>query len=152
MALKFRRVKKSFGFDKSKTEKYLVVPERVTPVEFGYLCEEIAMVSGVNKGMVRATLYGLVSSMKTFIQQGHTVQVEGFGSFIPSFNAKSSLVESEANADSIRKMKLRFVPCAELREMMERMRMDFNDKDSTNDTKVPSGGGSEGGGDRPEIE
>ena len=50
MALKFRRVKKSFGFDKSKTEKYLVVPERATPVGFGYLCEEIAMVSGVNKG------------------------------------------------------------------------------------------------------
>lgn len=49
MALKFRRVKKSFGFDKSKTEKYLVVPERATPVEFGYLCEEIAMVSGVTK-------------------------------------------------------------------------------------------------------
>ena len=26
--------------------------------------------------------------------------------------------------------------------------MDFNDKDSTNETKAPSGGGSEGGGDR----
>ena len=130
----------------------MVVPERATPVEFGYLCEQIALVSGVNKGLVRATLYGLVSSMKTFIQQGHTVQVEGFGSFIPSFNAKSSLVEGEANADSIRKMKLRFVPCAELREMINRMRMDFNDKDSTNDTKVPSGGGSEGGGARPEID
>lgn len=70
MALKFRRVKKAFGFDKTKTEKYVVVPERATPVEFGYLCEQIALVSGVNKGMVRATLYGLVSSMKTFIQQG----------------------------------------------------------------------------------
>lgn len=116
MALKYRRVKKTFGFDKSKTEKYVVVPERATPVEFEYLCEQIALISGVNKGMVRATLYGLVSSMKTFIQQGHTVQVEGFGSFIPSFNAKSSLVEKDANAESIRKMKLRFVPCAELRE------------------------------------
>ncbi len=30
--------------------------------------------------------------------------------------------------------------------------MDFNDKDSTNETKVPSGEGSEGGGDRPKIE
>ncbi|MCS2893077.1 hypothetical protein NXY11_08850 [Parabacteroides faecis] len=148
MALKFRRVKKAFGFDKSKTEKYVVVPERATPVSFDYLCDEIVVVSGINTGLVRATLFGLVRSMKTFIQQGHTVQVEGFGSFIPSFNAKSSLVEGDANADSIRKMKLRFVPCVELREMMNRMRMDFNDKDSTND----SGSSSEGGGDRPEIE
>lgn len=151
MALKYRRVKKTFGFDKSKTEKYVVVPERATPVEFEYLCEQIALISGVNKGMVRATLYGLVSSMKTFIQQGHTVQVEGFGSFIPSFNARSSLVEKDANAESIRKMKLRFVPCAELREMMERVRMDFNDKDSTNDTNTstPPSGGED---DRPVIE
>lgn len=148
MALKFRRVKKAFGFDKSKTEKYVVVPERATPVSFDYLCDEIVVVSGINTGLVRATLFGLVRSMKTFIQQGHTVQVEGFGSFIPSFNAKSSLVEGDANADSIRKMKLRFVPCVELREMMNRMRMDFNDKDSTND----SGSSSEGGGGRPEIE
>lgn len=148
MGLKYRRIKKVFGFDKTKTEKYVVVPERATPVSFDYLCEEIALVSGVNEGMVRATLFGLSRSMQTFIQQGHTVQVEGFGSFIPSFNAKSSLVEGEANVDSIRKMKLRFVPCMELREMMNRMRMNFNDKDSTNDSGSSSGGED----DRPVIE
>ncbi|KMM30785.1 hypothetical protein ACM15_26105 [Parabacteroides goldsteinii] len=148
MGLKFRRVKKTFGFDKSKTEKYLVVPDRATPVAFGYLCEQIALISGINQGMVQATLYGLVRSMKTFLQQGHTVNVEGLGSFIPSFNAKSSVVEKEANADSIQRMKLRFVPCMELREMMNQMRMDFNDKDSTDD----AGSSSEGGDDRPEIE
>lgn len=147
MGLRFRRIKKAFGFDKSKTEKYVVVPDRATPVSFEYLCEEIALISGINVGMVRATMFSLVRSMKTFIQQGHTVQVEGFGSFIPSFNAKSSLVEKEANADSIRKMKLRFVPCVELRDMMNTMIVNFNDKDSTND----AGSSSEGGDDRPEV-
>lgn len=147
MGLRFRRVKKAFGFDKSKTEKYVVVPDRATPVSFEYLCEEIALISGINVGMVWATMFSLVRSMKTFIQQGHTVQVEGFGSFIPSFNAKSSLVEKEANAESIRKMKLRFIPCVELRDMMNSMTVDFNDKDSTNDAGSSSGGG---GDDRPE--
>lgn len=140
MALKFRRVKKAFGFDKTKTEKYVVVPDRATPVGFEYLCKEIALVSGVNEGMVRATMFGLVTSMKTYLEQGHTVQVEGLGSFIPTFNAKSSLVEDDANADSIRRVKLRFVPSMELREMMNKMRMDFNDKDSTNDANSPSVG------------
>lgn len=49
MGLKFRRVKRTFGFDKSKTEKYVVVPERATPVEFEYLCEQIALISGITK-------------------------------------------------------------------------------------------------------
>ena len=149
MGLRFRRIKKAFGFDKSKTEKYVVVPDRATPVSFEYLCEEIALISGINVGMVRATMFSLVRSMKTFIQQGHTVQVEGFGSFIPSFNAKSSLVEKEANADSIRKMKLRFIPCVELRDMMNSMIVNFNDKDSTNDSESSSSG--EGGDENPDI-
>ncbi|WP_293739439.1 hypothetical protein [uncultured Parabacteroides sp.] len=110
---------------------------------FGFLREQVALVSGVNSGMVRATLYGLVRAMKTFIEQGHTVNVEGFGSFIPTFSAKSSTVEKEANVDSIRKMKLRFVPCTELREMMDGMILDFNDKDSTNDSEASSGGEDE---------
>ena len=107
---------------------------------FGFIREQVALVSGVNSGMVRATLYGLVRAMKTFIEQGHTVNVEGFDSFIPTFSAKSSTVEKEANVDSIRKMKLRFVPCTELREMMDGMILDFNDKDSTNDSEASSGG------------
>ena len=41
------------GFDKAKVEKYLIMPDMATPVSFGYLCE-----------------------------QGHTVNVEGLGSFI----------------------------------------------------------------------
>ena len=34
--------------------------------------------------------------MKTFIQEGHPVQIEGIGTFTPSFSAKSQLVEEEA--------------------------------------------------------
>jgi len=60
----------------------------------------------------------LVRALRTFIQQGHTVQIDGLGTFIPSINAKSSLVEKEANVDSIYKVKLRFFPSAELRAVM----------------------------------
>lgn len=138
--MKYRKVKKAFGFDDTKTERYVIVPDRGVPVGFEYLCEQIALLSGINEGMVRATLYGLVRAMKTYIQQGHTVNVEGLGSFIPSFNAKSSLVESEANADSIRRMKLRFVPCEELRDMMNNIHMVFNEKDSIDETSSDDDG------------
>ena len=38
----------------------------------------------------------LAYAMKTFIQEGHPVQIEGIGTFTPSFSAKSQLVEEEA--------------------------------------------------------
>ncbi len=148
MGLRVRRVKRAFGFDKSKTEKYVIVPDRATIVSFEHLCEQVALISGINLGMVQATVFGLVRSMRTFIQQGHTVQVEGFGTFIPSFNAKSSLVEKEANVDSIHHVKLRFLPSAELKAAMSSMEFVFDATDSTNDSKTASGeDGSESGDD-----
>lgn len=146
MALRIRRIKKAFGFDKTNTQKYVLVPDRATVVNFEHLCDQVAQVSGVNRGMVQSTLYGLVQSMKTFIRQGHSVQVAGFGTFIPSFNAKSSLVEKEVNVDAIRKVKLRFIPSAELRQLLDKMEFEFDTVESTNDSKTPSGGGEE---DRP---
>ena len=138
MALRTRRIKKAFGFDKSKTEKYVIVPDRATVVTFEDLCEQIATVSNSNIGMVRLVLYGLVNSMKTFIRQGHSVQVDGFGTFIPSFNAKSSLIEDEANIDSITKVKLRFLPSSELRQVINSIEFEFDVTDSTNDTQEAS--------------
>lgn len=146
MALRIRRIKKAFGFDKTKTQKYVLVPDRATVVSFEHLCDQVAEVSGVNRGMVQSTLYGLVQSLKTFIRQGHSVQVAGFGTFIPSFNAKSSLVEKEVNVDAIRKVKLRFIPSAELREVLDNMEFEFDVVDSTNDSKTSSEGE---GDDRP---
>jgi len=148
MALRVRRVKKSFGFDKTKTEKYVLVPDRATVVKFGPLCDQVAAVSGINLGMVQSVVYGLVKSMTTFIRQGHSVQVAGFGTFVPSFNAKSSVVEEVANVSSIHKVKLRFLPSAELKAVMNSMEFEFDVVDSTNDSKTATGGE----GDRPEIE
>lgn len=140
MALRIRRVKKAFGFDKTKTQKYVLVPDRATVVSFEHLCGQVAEVSGANRGMVQSTLYGLVQSLKTFIRQGHSVQVAGFGTFVPSFNAKSSLVEKEVNVNAIRKVKLRFIPSAELREVLVNMEFEFDAVDSTNDSKTSSEG------------
>lgn len=140
MALRIRRVKKAFGFDKTKTQKYVLVPDRATVVSFEHLCGQVAEVSGVNRGMVQSALYGLVQSLKTFIRQGHSVQVAGFGTFVPSFNAKSSLVEKEVNVNAIRKVKLRFIPSAELREVLVNMEFEFDAVDSTNDSKTSSEG------------
>lgn len=148
MALRVRRIKKSFGFDKTKTEKYVLVPDRATVVKFEALCDQIAMVSGVNLGLVQSVVYGLVKSMTTFIRQGHFVQVTGFGTFVPSFNAKSNVVEEEVNVSSIHKVKLRFIPSAELKTVMNSMVFEFDVVDSTSDSKTTS----DGEDDRPVIE
>lgn len=82
MAIGFKRVLKTFGFDESKTEKYVVTPNRALPVSSTDLCEQVALISGKGRGETLFMVETLVKAMKTFIQQGHTVNVEGLGSFI----------------------------------------------------------------------
>ena len=53
-----------------------------------------------------------------------------------------------ANVSSIHKVKLRFLPSAELKAVMNSMEFEFDVVDSTNDSKTATGGE----GDRPEIE
>lgn len=143
MAIKVRRVKRVFGFEEEKTEKYLIIPDRATVVSFEHLCDQIADTVGLHRGVVRAAIYGLVSSMKTFIRQGHAVRIDGFGTFIPTISAKSSAIEEEADVDSIRKVSLRFTPCMELKELLKGIEFEFDVTDSTNDTKEAEEGGSE---------
>ena len=138
MALRIRRVKTIFGYDKTKTEKYVVVPDRATVVNNEKICTLCTTFSGISVGIVQAVIQSLVQAMLTFIEEGHTVQLKGFGTFIPSFNAKSSLVEKEANVDSIHHRKIRFLPALELRAAMNKMQFVFDETDSTQDEKKAS--------------
>ncbi|GEM_PF-4428211 len=62
MGLRVRCVKRAFGFDKSKTEKYVIVPDCATIVSFEHLCEQVVWGSGINLGMVQATIFRIGSS------------------------------------------------------------------------------------------
>lgn len=135
MALRIRRVKRALGIGKAKTDKYLIVPDRATVVSFEHLCDQVAATIGMNKAIVRAVLSGVVNGMITFIRQGHAVNLEHFGTFLPSIRTKSSSVESEANVDSIKEIRLNFRPCAELREVIKNIEFEFDITDSTNDEK-----------------
>ena len=136
MGLFVRRVKKFFGFDKEKNLNYVLVPDRGDTVTMKYICEHAALSSGVNLGMVQIVSYALVEAMKAYIQQGHAVQIDSFGKFIPTFSAKSSAVESEVNLKSVRSIRLRFAPCKELQKIVKEIELVFNAKDSTQDTKA----------------
>ena len=136
MGLLVRRIKKFFGFDKEKNLKYVLVPDRGDTVTMKYICQHASLSSGVNLGMVQVVSFSLVEAMKAYIQQGHAVQLDNFGKFIPTFSAKSSDVESEVNLKSVRSMRLRFTPCTELQKIVKEIELVFNAKDSTQDTKA----------------
>ena len=96
MALRTRRVKRVFAYEKTNAEKYVLVPDRATTVTFENLCSVAARSTTLSPEVIQLVTNALAYAMKTFIQEGHPVQIEGIGTFTPSFSAKSQLVEEEA--------------------------------------------------------
>ena len=96
MALRTRRVKRVFAYEKTNTEKYVLVSDRATTVTFENLCSVAARSTTLSPEVIQLVTNALAYAMKTFIQEGHPVQIEGIGTFTPSFSAKSQLVEEEA--------------------------------------------------------
>ena len=123
-----------FGFEKADTQKYVLVPDRATTVTFENLCSVAARSTTLSPEVIQFVTNALAYAMKTFVQEGHPVQIEGIGTFTPSFSAKSQLVEEDANLASIRTVRLNFLPSVALKEALKRMNFVFDKTDSTQDS------------------
>lgn len=118
MSLQFKKVSRVFPYDKTKTQRFLTVPDRGQTVEYKDLCKQVALISGINRGNVTACIDALVEAMTTYIEQGHPVKISDFGTFRPSFNAKSKLKIEDTGADNIYRMKIQFISGKRLKDMI----------------------------------
>ena len=135
MAYKVRRAKRIIGFGENKKERYVIVPDRGPVVTNKQICAKVVQRISTTEKMVSAILDAVVEQMIDHFMNGHSVQLEGLGTFIPSISTKSSTVEKEVNVNSIQRMRLRFCPCKAIQSEMDNIVFEFDVCDSTQDAK-----------------
>ena len=59
MALNYEVKKKVFGFDQTKTEKYVAQLKTLGIIQFGDLCDEVTKIGMAPRGVVKMVLDGL---------------------------------------------------------------------------------------------
>ncbi len=131
MALNYEVKKRVFGFDKTKTEKYVAQLKTLGMVEFGDLCDEVTKV-----------LDGLIDTLNMNINKGFSVQLGDFGCFRPGLNAKSQDKEEDVKSDTVYRRKIIFTPGQQFKEMLTRASVTRAGWDNS---EVVSGGGSNPG-------
>lgn len=142
MALNYEVKKRVFGFDKTKTEKYVAQLKTLGMVEFGDLCDEVTKVGMAPRGVVKMVLDGLIDTLNMNINKGFSVQLGDFGCFRPGLNAKSQDKEEDVKSDTVYRRKIIFTPGQQFKEMLTRasvMRAGWDN------SEVASGGGSNPG-------
>ena len=148
MAFNYEVKKRVFGFDKTKTEKYVAQLKTLGMVEFEDLCDEVTKVGMAPRGVVKMVLDGLIDTLNMNINKGFSVQLGDFGCFRPGLNAKSQDKEEDVKSDTVYRRKIIFTPGQQFKEMLTRASVTRAGWDNS---EVVSGGGSNpgtGGGRR----
>lgn len=120
MALNYEVKKKVFGFDQTKTEKYVVQLKTLGIIQFGDLCDEVTKIGMAPRGVVKMVLDGLIDTLNININKGFSVQLGDFGCFRPGINAKSQDREEDVKSDTVYRRKIIFTPGQYFREMLTR--------------------------------
>ena len=142
MAFNYVVTKRVFGFDKTKTEKYVAQLKTLGMVEFGDLCDEVTKVGMAPRGVVKMVLDGLIDTLNMNINKGFSVQLGDFGCFRPGLNAKSQDKEEDVKSDTVYRRKIIFTPGQQFKEMLTRASVTRAGWDNS---EVVSGGGSNPG-------
>jgi len=110
MSIKYKVVKKTFGFDKSGTEKYVVSTVTGEMLTFDKVCAQVTQVCGAHRGTVTQVIGGLFDVMVNHLDMGHSVQLGEFGTLRPGLRTKAQDSEEAANASAVYRRKINFMP------------------------------------------
>lgn len=110
MALEYVVTKRVFGFDETKTERYVAKSVNSGKVNFSKMCSKVSRLCGVHRKVVDLVVSGLVDMMAEDIDDGKCVQLGEFGIFTPTVRSKSASSEKEVTASTIVQRKIRFYP------------------------------------------
>lgn len=88
MALEYVVTKRVFGFDDTKTEKYVAKSVRSGQMSFSKTCAKVSRLCGVHRKVVDLVVSGLVDMMAEDIDDGKSVQLESSASFAPPLRPK----------------------------------------------------------------
>ena len=145
MALEYVVTKRVFGFDDTKTEKYVAKSVRSGQMSFSKTCAKVSRLCGVHRKVVDLVVSGLVDMMAEDIDDGKSVQLGEFGIFSPTIRTKSSDEEKEISSKSIVQRKILFYPGKIFKDTLADMSITRRAEIETDYTDGSSNGGNTGG-------
>ena len=119
MALKYVVKKTVFGFDQTKTPKYVARPLPAGTVGYPALCDQVAKVGVLpSRSMVKLVLESLFDVLEENLTNHLSVKLGDFGTLRPSFSSKCQNEENEVNADVLCHRKIIFTPGADFKRVL----------------------------------
>ncbi|NDV83246.1 DNA-binding protein [Bacteroides sp. 51] len=110
MSIKYKVVKQVFGYDKTKTVKYVAKSVTGEMLTFDKVRKQTAEICGMHRGVTNLVLDGLLDVLVNNLDMGHSVQLGEFGILRPGIRAKAQDEEKAVDAETVYRRKINFIP------------------------------------------
>ena len=160
MAIKVNVEKMKLGFTEEKKEIYVARADRGSVIDTDKLSEEVALDTLSRPKQIKMILTSIQDSILKWMEEGHGVRLEGFGTFIPMIKSDTGDTAEEAG---VKRIVIRFIPSRTLSAKTNAISIDTtrmeeiasdggsNDAGGGGSTDPGSGGGVKPGGSGTEI-
>ena len=160
MAIKVNVEKMKLGFTDEKKEIYVARADRGSVIDTDKLSEEVALDTLSRPKQIKMILTSIQDSILKWMEEGHGVRLEGFGTFIPMIKSDTGDTAEEAG---VKRIVIRFIPSRTLSAKTNAISIDTtrmeeiasdggsNDAGGGGSTDPGSGGGVKPGGSGTEI-
>ena len=153
MAIKVQVDKMKLGFTDEKKEIYVARADRGSVIDTEKLSEEVALDTASRPKQVKMILTSIQDSILKWMEEGHGVRLEGFGTFLPMIKSDTGETAEEAG---VKRIVIRFIPSRTLSAKTNAISIDttrFEEIASDGGSGDAGGGGNtdpgSGGGGKP---
>ena len=120
MALKYVVKKTVFGFDQTRTEKYVARPLLAGTVNYPELYEQAAKrCMGVSNSVIRMVIDDLIKVLEWNLLNHMSVKLDDFGTFRPGLGCKPQSEEKDVNADVLCRRKIIFTTSGNFKRILD---------------------------------
>lgn len=142
MGIAVKVSKRTLNFRDTKTEMYVASADRGDVINTKKLAEYVAQDTGSRPAQVRMILTTVINSMVGWLEEGHGVNLEGFGTFLPAVKSQSSTDKEKVG---VKRIRISFFPCKELSAKARAMNYSIEDDSATSASDESTGGDEETG-------
>lgn len=144
MALEVNIKKRTLHFTEDKKEIYVATADRGSVITTEKMASEISDETGYKPAVVKTILSNLVDRMVKWMEEGHGVRFDGFGSFMPVVKSDSS---ENADEVSVKRVRISFFPSKNLAQKVNSINITTQGNGASTDTSTDSGSTDSGSGD-----
>ena len=105
---------------------YVIRPVRYSTIDSADIVESVAKNSYVPRAFVSAALIGITEAMENYLLNGHSIQLENFGTFSLSCEGSVAPTASEAGMEQFKCLHLNFRPSTVLKAKIDAVDLEMD--------------------------